>query len=613
MPIPGADSPATQVLLDDASGGGTWPYDITTYVELQYGYSITRGRSDEVGDVQPSTLGMTLNNSDGRFTLGTTGGGYGTINTDRRIQVKHTVSGVTTTRCTLYVQDWPVEWPGGSPGYALAQITATDRLTRLNRRVLRSIVEQEILLDSPLAYYTLGEPAGSTSAADSSGAGAPNLTMVGSGTAVVFGTATGPGTDGLTAATFSGSGPFSGWYLTAYLATSPALVECFFTTSTAPAGDAAAILALDDGSSVTAICVLSDGKVGLVREDGSGFRPAGSPVVTGGELHHVAWNASTGTLYVDGTSFGSSVTASRTRLTVGGALPGTVEEYHRFNGSIAHVATFTTAPSAARILAHAQAGDDGFNTERSDQRVSRYALYANIPTADQTLETGVQANVPHFDITGMSPTAAMQEVVNSEDGLLFLRGDGKLVFQNRTHRAAQVAADLAITADAMGPGDRFSGDMQRIVNAATVTRAGGAGGYAENAASIAAHEQYPTSMDLKVATDDEARDRASWEANAYPESLPRLGGLTLDLLSQTVAIQQGAQALELSDRIQITGLPSQALSGTTTADLIVEGWTESVSSTAWTMQLNASPWAPNAVWVLEDPIYGQYDAYPLSF
>jgi len=612
MPIPGADSPATQVLLDDASGGGTWPYDITTYVELQYGYSNPRGRSDEVGDVQPSTLGMTLNNSDGRFTLGTTGGGYGTINTDRRIQVKETVSGVTTTRFTGYVQDWPVEWPGGSPGYAVATINAVDRLPRLNRRVLRSIVEQEILLDSPLAYYTLGEPAGSTSAADSSGAGAPNLTMVGSGTAVVFGTATGPGTDGLTAATFSGSGPFSGWFLTAGLATSPALVECFFTTAAAPAGDASAILALDDGSSVTAVCVLSDGKVGLVREDGSGFRPASSPVVTGGELHHVAWNTSTGTLYVDGTSFGSSVTASRTRLTVGGALPGTVEEYHRFNGVIAHVAAYATAPSAARVLAHVQAGDDGFAGERSDQRVSRLALYANIPTADQVLATGVQTNVPHFDITGMSPTAAMQEVVNSEDGLLFLRGDGKLVFQNRTHRGAQVTPDLTITADAMGANDRFTGDMQRIINTATVTRSGGAGAYAVNAASLAAHEQYPTSMDLKVATDAEATDRANWEANAYPEPLPRLGSLTLDLLGQTVAVQQAVMALELSDRIRITDLPAQTPGGTT-ADLVVEGWTETVSSTQWTMQLNVTPWAPNAVWVLEDPIYGQYDAYPLSF
>jgi len=745
--------PTVQVLLDDTTGSGTWPYDITQYVELGPGYSITRGRSDELGDVQPTTLGMTLDNTDGRFTLGTTGGGYGTINTDRRIQIKHTVPGiedfnlipaasadfesgvgswiaagsplptlssdtahvwsgakslkitwagsggfpqgqvtvsgltigqtytfsayvyvptgnasvipifattvgatmtakdqwvrvtvthtatatshgvgirgsapvnldvcwvdaamvnagtlpgdfntaaqVTTTRCTLYVQDWPTEWPGGSQAYAVATITAVDRMSRLNRRVLRSVIEQEILLDtsSPSAragYYTLGEPAGSTSAADSSGKSSPNLVSTGSGTAVVFGNATGPGTDSLTAATFAG-----GKYLRNGLdfgdAFYSATIECFFSVASGNGGN---LLDGSPDSSATSLAV-DAGTGHVVWTPTTGSTISTSTSYADSAVHHAAVicdasGSGTAELFVDGVSQGST--------------SGTIADFddlrvgRDFTGSISHVFILETATalSSTRVIAHANAGLNGFNTERSDQRIARYASYANIPTADQTLETGVQVNVPHFDITGMSPTAAMQEVVNSEDGLLFLRGDGKLVFQNRTHRAAQVAADLTITADAMGPNDRFTGDMQRIVNTATVTRAGGAGGYAENADSIATHEQYPTSMDLKVATDDEATDRASWEANAYPEPLQRLGSLTLDLFSQTVTIQASAQALELSDRIQITGLPNQVSS---TADLIAEGWTETVSISAWGMQFNASPWTPNAVWVLDDTTY----------
>jgi len=628
MPIPGADSPATQVLLDDASGGGTWPYDITTYVELQYGYSNPRGRSDEVGDVQPSTLGMTLNNSDGRFTLGTTGGGYGTINTDRRIQVKETVSGVTTTRFTGYVQDWPVEWPGGSPGYAVATINAVDRLTRLNRRVLRSIIEQEILLDSPVAYYTLGEPAGSTSAADSSGKVAPNLAMVGSGTAVVFGNATGPGTDGLTAATFA-NGKYLKMVPSTPISASGVTVLCAFNMTTVPSASAGIVeMPSTIGPAGLRVLVESDSMVWIGGWKSSG----GSPVAIGptgqaigtNETHVAAITvpASGANLrgYLDGTDLGSDAQWSTysggtlTQLTVGAEPQRDIFDStsENFAGVVAHVAVIAAELTPTQVAAVSNAMLNGFNTERSDQRIARLASYANIPTADQVLETGVQTDVPHFDITGMSPTAAMQEVVNSEDGLLFLRGDGKLVFQNRTHRAAQVTPDLTITADAMGANDRFTGDMQRIINTAAVTRSGGAGAYAVNAASLAAHEQYPTSMDLKVATDAEATDRANWEANAYPEPLPRLGSLTLDLLGQTVAVQQAVMALEISDRIRITDLPAQTPGGTT-ADLIVEGWTETVSSTQWTMQLNVTPWAPNAVWVLEDPVYGQYDAYPLSF
>jgi len=607
-----AGLPTVQVLLDDTSGTGTWPYDITAYVELQYGYSITRGRSDEVGDVQPSTLGMTLNNTDGRFTLGTTGGGYGAIATDRRIQVKHTVSGVTTTRFTGFVQDWPVEWPGGGDAYAVAPITAVDRLSRLNRRVLRSIIEQEYLLDDPVAYYTLGEPAGSSSAADSSGNDATALRASG---AVVFGTATGPGTDSLTAASIpanigSALAPMLSCPLN--LAVTDATVMAFIVMPTGNTGPALRLVRLLDGvDGMLAVEVTSLGVTALYSSPAAGepalFDVGGNLI--DGEVHHVAvvftgGASATITAYVDGAQVGTDTgSATITPAIVGLQVGPNLVNTGTVASTVAHVAVYTHAVAAADITRLAQSGLNGFNADRSDQRVARYASYANIATADQTLETGVQTNVPHFDITGTSPTAAMQEVVNSEDGLLFLRGDGKLVFQNRTHRASQVTPDLTITADAMGPGDRFTGDMQRIINAATVTRSGGAGAYAENAASVAAHEQYPTSMDLKVATDDEARDRANWEASAYPEPLARLGGLTLDLLSQTVAIQQGAQALELSDRIQITGLPSQSPTGST-ADLIVEGWTETVSATDWAMQFNASPWTPNAVWILGDSTYG---------
>ena len=78
-------------------------------------------------------------------------------------------------------------------------ITAVSRTARLGRgNELRSVVEEEILADGPDAYYTLGEPEGATQANDSSGNGAAPLFMTGDGPAVVFGNATGPGTDGLT-------------------------------------------------------------------------------------------------------------------------------------------------------------------------------------------------------------------------------------------------------------------------------------------------------------------------------------------------------------------------------------------------------------------------------
>ncbi|MCC7268780.1 MAG: hypothetical protein IT546_15780, partial [Caulobacteraceae bacterium] len=61
--------PTLLVELDD--GSGTFPYDITEYVSLSSGWSIgPHGRPDELQEVQATSLNLTLDNTDGRFTLG---------------------------------------------------------------------------------------------------------------------------------------------------------------------------------------------------------------------------------------------------------------------------------------------------------------------------------------------------------------------------------------------------------------------------------------------------------------------------------------------------------------------------------------------------------------
>ncbi|MGW3595015.1 LamG-like jellyroll fold domain-containing protein [Streptomyces sp. NPDC005167] len=64
-------------LLVEAGWGGlvqaprsiTWT-DITPYVDVTSGVTITRGASDELSETQPGTASMTLDNADGRFTPG---------------------------------------------------------------------------------------------------------------------------------------------------------------------------------------------------------------------------------------------------------------------------------------------------------------------------------------------------------------------------------------------------------------------------------------------------------------------------------------------------------------------------------------------------------------
>jgi hypothetical protein len=52
---------------DDPIASQVWT-DITKYIDVTAGIKITRYRTDEFGEIQPSKLGLTLDNRDGRFT-----------------------------------------------------------------------------------------------------------------------------------------------------------------------------------------------------------------------------------------------------------------------------------------------------------------------------------------------------------------------------------------------------------------------------------------------------------------------------------------------------------------------------------------------------------------
>jgi hypothetical protein len=475
---------------------------------------------------------------------------------------------------------------------------------------------------SLIAYYTLGEPAGATTAGDTSGNGAPVLTQAGSGADVVFGNATGPGTDSLTAATFAGGKWLKGG-ITPLGSAASVLIEAFFSTSTTAANQTIAAIKNNAGANVPGaevIGIVVDQTTGVVR---GGFGVAGVNIITGasagsvadGNTHHAAWRVTlsggnaVGSLWLDGVlvsspsaAYVAPFPASIDTLHVGGGPdPGGTQH---FTGTIAHVPVFVgTEVADARVVDHANAGLNGFNTDTSDQRISRYLTYGGVPTASQVLETGVQTNVPHYDITGNSVAGAVAKVNEGEVGVVFARGDGKVVFHNRQHRQLKTTADWTLTAIDLDPGTVVPADMQQVTNIATSSRAGGATQAAQSASSITKHGQYPASYDsLLVTTDAQALDRINWQVGTHAEPGARFNQLQIDLLTASQTLQQNAQARELGDRLSITGLPSQAPAGL--ADQIIEGWTETLTAASWDMTFNTSPWGLEQAWILGDATYG---------
>lgn len=559
----------------------TWT-DVSAWVESQYGLTINRGRADEISQIQPSILSLTLDNTDGRFTPEKTGGAYyPNVKKGRPIRVTSTYNAVQYVRFVGYINEWPVVWPDSTSATSTVTITASSRMARLGVSAeLKSIVEEEILVDSPEAYYTLGEPAEATSAADSSGKAAPALTMAGAGTDVTFGTATGPGTDGLTAATFAGAK-----YLAATLNTALTDFSLKLYFSTATTGET--------------MVSYSGGLLAIATTSGTGITAAvqGTLLTTGDavadSLVHCVEVTRSGTalsLYLDGVSKDTDVNGTAIAagdLWVGsGSLGAAVGLTNPFHGSLSHVALSSTADSSTRAAAYATAGSTGFAGESGAARITRLAGYAGVPAAELSLDTGV-ATIAHFDITGTAPTAAMQKVTDTENGILYDAKDGTLTFKDRDHRYA-LASSFTLNATAQEvQGDLLPRlDDQFLVNDATATGIDTSARIID-ATSTADYGYYRQTIDAASSDPEAVRALAEWRVGLNKQPTSRYPTVSVDVVNLSTAQAALILAADISTRFGLSSLPTQAPAST--ADFFVEGYAERITESKHLITFNTSP------------------------
>lgn len=566
----------------------TWT-DVSEWLELADRggpISIQFGRSDERSTADANSLTLTFDNSDGRFTAGLASGAYyPNVRIGRPIRVTTTpVDGSESVRFVGFVESWPVSWDG-TDEHATAEISATSRLARLGYdAALSSVIEETILADSPLAYYTLGEPEGALSVADSSGNAQPSLTQAGSGAAVGFGSATGPGTDDLTAASFAG-----GRYLTGPSPTmSPnvSTLEFFFNVSAAP----------------VASTTLAGSSTEFVEMDSSGhivgrFGATTTGTYADGNTHHVAVVAITPVpngeyLFIDGELVASTTglpnPLPQGTVTLVGANPlaGITA-----TATIAHVAIFSAALTLARIADHAAAGLDGFAAESADDRLERYAAWGGIPAAEVATEAAT-INVAAIDSTGSTVVDLMRRIEASEGGVLFDDRDGTLTFHSRSHRYDPDTLTLDMAAQQIGADFSTQLDRDGVLN--DVTASNSAGTVTARVVDTASRDDLgPMASSLEtLSTDDgEPYRTAAWWVNRSAEPKPRVPSLSVDLLTFAAApSQDDILAATMGTLVTVTGQPSQA--PTATGSYFIEGCTETIGPASYTLAFNVSPGEP---------------------
>lgn len=605
--------------------------DVTQWTRSIDGITITRGRQDEFSQIQPSNVGLTLINRDGRFTPGNAASPYyPNVKKGRRIRVSVTDNAVTYRRFVGFVDEWPVTWTDASAKVSDVRISASSRMARLGRaREMKSVIGEEILYDGPRAYYPFGETAGSVRAGDISTYqripmtarlyGNPNV-----GAGIYFGVATGPGTDDQTAARFDSVPNAGGFYFSSEFFAAPIVtsadtviaMECFFLVS-ALGLNYQEIMKLSGVSSFEMSDIYLSGSDNKIKAEGwdanslNGTFLSSVSGINANQTYHVMVTESisggslTANMYLDGVLQDTQVAASRPafndrmRLTAGGSFDTT---NGLLDGVMAHVAVYSgaTLPSAARIAEHSRAGKTGFSGESSDARISRLARLAGVPAAEVATETGMSTSMAKQSTTGKTAIVAMQDVAATEGGVLFDARDGTLTLHARSHRYNAASVLTLVAAD-------YESSLQPrlddagLVNDITASRTFGPISRFVDSGSVTEHGVYNLTIELLTTDDSEVADYGNWNLTRYSTPQVRVPFVAIDLRRAVTAHAAGILNREIGDRITLSGLPSQAPAST--MDFFIEGYTETITANNHQLSFNLSPVDLLPVWQLDSSTY----------
>lgn len=226
---------------------------------------------------------------------------------------------------------------------------------------------------------------------------------------------------------------------------------------------------------------------------------------------------------------------------------------------------------------------DGYVGELAGDRVLRLAAQEGVPVivmgdSSRTAPMGPQSPSTFLDL--------VRECEDAEQGVLVERGAGLgfITYLFRTNPTVALALDFSAghIADPPEPTD----DDLHLVNVVNLTRKNGSEVTAQDASSIALSGAYSTDLTVNLQTDDQLFDQAGWRLHMGTIDELRWPVVTLQLHRNPSLIYAWC-GLRIGSRITIANPPS-AVAGSS-LDLILEGYTETITNQTWDVELNCSP------------------------
>lgn len=593
---------------------GNW-LDVTGFVYQRDKIVIGRGRTSEGGVGDPTSIALTFDNRDGRFSpRNPVGVWYGQLgrNTPLRVRVGN------DPRAVGEVPAWVPKWDTTGTDVWVT-VAAAGILRRLQQgdTPLRSTWDQALtaLTPAPVAYWPCEDASGATSVA--SAVGGPAMTIIGATPTFANNTDFAASDPVLTLSDTAGGG------LQGVVPTYPStgVVQHRWLMSIPAAGilDATAICDLRTGGTVGRWRV-EYGTGGTLRL--RGFAAAGGAEVLTSSAFAMAANGAPMLVSLELSQSGADVAWALRTLPVGATVAtsgtgtfasNTVTAAVRVNYGIGgyglgHVSVHDTIADITTLADQLSA----YAGEAAGRRIERLCSDAGISFVaagdlDDTAAMGAQATGKLMDLLREAETTDLGVLYEPRDrlGLAYLP------------RSARYNRDVSVTLDysagqlsALDPVD----DDQNTRNQVTVTRA--ASGSATGSSATASLDTgalstldppdgvgpYPTQVTVNTETDDVLADQAGWRLHLGTVDEPRFPQVGVNLarvaITADASLVAALTALDVGGRVAVTSPPSQA----STADISQEaaGFVETLNAFERSVTVNCVPESPWQVAVYDD-------------
>jgi hypothetical protein len=604
---------AVELFYDD-----TWN-DETDHVFTRADINIERGRANESGNVQATSLDLTLDNRGGRFSPRNPASPlYGKIgrNTPIRVLIGSDV------RATCEVAKWPQAWdPKGVNVYTPIQAAGIMRRLGQGATPLQSAPRRHIPTTGPVAYWPLDDGKEARTAAPAVGPSLmqPNFTSV-----VEFARSTDigwlealPTFDGTLRGQVSMPDAATEWGIAAVVlpADGSAGPEIHAQYDEPAAGDDYMIMG---------VFQLSAG-VETLRSYWTFFPDSGSstgadfdwsaPGLLDGEPHYIELRVSQNganiehEAYMDGAalslSAGTGVITSRTLRAVDGAYVGGLGD------TVAgHFAVWDDLTAMDEVH---QAGL-GYRGETAGNRIDRLCTeegvaFTSTGDLDDTAAMGPQPIDTFLELA--------RQCAEADLGILYEPRDSiGLSYRTRADLYNQAPVlELDYDAGVFGSLPEPVDDDQATRNDVTAKRLDGQQARAQlatGALSVQAPPdgvgRYDTSVEINVVGDGFLPDQASWRLALGTVNEARYPSLHLNLGAPTFTadalLTADAAAVDIGDRLTVANppawLPPELIS------VLAQGFTETIGNNTWDITINTSPELPWQVAEYEASEGGDY-------